>query len=393
MTELEPHRAASPALPEMTREEAEDWTTKVKNTLVRLHEVVTDLHDRKAHKALGFATWDEYVQQEFGMSPQRSYQLLMQGRVTAEIQSVITTGVVISEAEARDIKGNVPAVIEVAKALVEAGQQEGQAIEEAVAQVRRDRKAAKLAAKQAEAQRKQDIADRLAASAVKTLPNTDLYDVLPATGYPLDRWSPIAYVAEALADGQSRSLSELAFGYSHPNSSDLIRVKFYELAHGDKVKAREFEHDDITPKAWLLGKALAAFGPQVAEDEHGQWRLTVPFEDLRNNGEPLVRERDTVDPPGVEEMRRRLSGEDEPPPVSEEPAPRIEPMNLTEQSIVIESPRVVASEAWSFETLKSYIYACPDLESFAFLEAHLEPILKAAKHRLREAALRAQLQG
>ena len=52
--------------------------------------LITEAHDRAAHFALGYESWDDYVRAEFKMSPSRSYQLLDTGHV---MRAMATSGV------------------------------------------------------------------------------------------------------------------------------------------------------------------------------------------------------------------------------------------------------------------------------------------------------------
>lgn len=65
----------------MDEVEARRITDAIKGTTVRLWLLVTEAHDRKAHLALGYETWADYVKAEFKMSESRSYQFLDTGHV------------------------------------------------------------------------------------------------------------------------------------------------------------------------------------------------------------------------------------------------------------------------------------------------------------------------
>lgn len=127
----------TPALPDYQPDEARARTDQVKHAFDKLYAILLELHDREAHRALGYDTWAGYVEAEFGMAPSRSYQLLTQGRVVAEIESAMSTNVEISEAAVRDIKDDVDEVIRRAKDLVHQGSAPGAAIEAVVVEVRR----------------------------------------------------------------------------------------------------------------------------------------------------------------------------------------------------------------------------------------------------------------
>ena len=61
--------------------EARTLTTQIQRTSTRLWLLVTEAHDRKAHLALGYETWADYVKAELNMSESRSYQFLDTGHV------------------------------------------------------------------------------------------------------------------------------------------------------------------------------------------------------------------------------------------------------------------------------------------------------------------------
>ena len=71
--------------PALTQDEARMLTTEIQRTSVRLWLLVSEAHDRAAHFALGYDSWDDYVRAEFKMSPSRSYQLLDTGHVMREL--------------------------------------------------------------------------------------------------------------------------------------------------------------------------------------------------------------------------------------------------------------------------------------------------------------------
>lgn len=62
-------------------EQARALTTQIQRTSARLWLLVTEAHDRKAHIALGYETWADYVKAELSMSESRSYQFLDTGHV------------------------------------------------------------------------------------------------------------------------------------------------------------------------------------------------------------------------------------------------------------------------------------------------------------------------
>ena len=67
--------------PAFEEHEARILTTEIQRTEVRLWLLVTEAHDRKAHAALGYESWEDYVRAELRISPSRSYQLIDTGHV------------------------------------------------------------------------------------------------------------------------------------------------------------------------------------------------------------------------------------------------------------------------------------------------------------------------
>ena len=70
---------------DFTEDEAQLITKEIQRTSVKLWVLVTEAHDRKAHVAMGYPSWDDYVRAELEMSPSRSYQMLDTGHVMREV--------------------------------------------------------------------------------------------------------------------------------------------------------------------------------------------------------------------------------------------------------------------------------------------------------------------
>lgn len=111
--------------PALTQDEARMLTTEIQRTTVRLWLLVTEAHDRAAHFALGYDSWDDYVRAEFKMSPSRSYQLLDTGHV---MRAIAASGVDIDHMSppptrvVTRVKGRLPEVRKAARAAVKAGE-------------------------------------------------------------------------------------------------------------------------------------------------------------------------------------------------------------------------------------------------------------------------------
>lgn len=105
---------------ELTKLEAEQVTAKIKAYAKVAWLLLFEAHKRQAHKAMGYATWADYVEAEFDMSRSRSYQLISQARVVYEISEVVSTTVDINERQARDLAPHLDEAKAAAKAAVDA---------------------------------------------------------------------------------------------------------------------------------------------------------------------------------------------------------------------------------------------------------------------------------
>lgn len=105
----------------MNAEEAQELTIAIKSTSTALYILLARAHEGKAYKALGYDTWKEYVQSEFDISPQRSYQLLDQHKVISALEEAAPEGTVVklTEAEARSIKKELPRITDEIKSATE----------------------------------------------------------------------------------------------------------------------------------------------------------------------------------------------------------------------------------------------------------------------------------
>lgn len=99
---------------EMTEDEATEITTAIRSTITATYVLLHRAHEGKAYKALGYDTWKDYISEEFDFSVQRSYQLLDLAKTVEIIESVSPEGTDISltEAQARDIKRELPKITE-----------------------------------------------------------------------------------------------------------------------------------------------------------------------------------------------------------------------------------------------------------------------------------------
>lgn len=95
----------------ISKEHAQELTSRIKSAANDLWQLLTEAHEKKAYKALGYSTWAEYVKSEFDMSRGHSYRLLNQGAVIKELGKMSPMGD-ISERDARKIKPHIAEIKE-----------------------------------------------------------------------------------------------------------------------------------------------------------------------------------------------------------------------------------------------------------------------------------------
>lgn len=103
-------RDLEPADGELSEAKARELTNAIKAAAEATYVLLARAHQGKAYKALGYATWADYVTQEFEISTQRSYQLLNLSKTIEAIEAAAPEGteVKLTEAQARDIKRELP---------------------------------------------------------------------------------------------------------------------------------------------------------------------------------------------------------------------------------------------------------------------------------------------
>ena len=101
----------------MTKAAAEEVTEAIKSYATATWVLVKRAHDGKAWKSLGYSTWADYVKTEFDMSTSRSYQLINQAKVIAALEDAAPSGtkLLLTEAQTRDIKQQLPRITEKVK--------------------------------------------------------------------------------------------------------------------------------------------------------------------------------------------------------------------------------------------------------------------------------------
>lgn len=96
----------------MSRDAAKKLTEEIRSTASATYVLVKRAYDYKAWLALGYSSWSDYVTKEFSISKSRSYQLINQAKVLDEISSAAPEGteVMITEAQARDVRDALPKI-------------------------------------------------------------------------------------------------------------------------------------------------------------------------------------------------------------------------------------------------------------------------------------------
>jgi hypothetical protein len=84
--ELVAARAAGGRGQPLTEACARALTERIRNATQHVCLLLREAHEGRAWSALGYRTWEQYVKREFNLSRSRSYELLDQGRVIAELQ-------------------------------------------------------------------------------------------------------------------------------------------------------------------------------------------------------------------------------------------------------------------------------------------------------------------
>lgn len=120
----------------MPEDEARELTERIKSNASDLAELVKRAKEGRAFLALGYATWDAYLDAELHITRQRAWQLLSATEVREELEEAASTAVDITERAARDIKGQVAEVAAEVREAVDNGAEPQEAVEKAVAKRR-----------------------------------------------------------------------------------------------------------------------------------------------------------------------------------------------------------------------------------------------------------------
>lgn len=94
--------------PELNETEAREITNKIRTTTNVLYLLIARAHAGKAHVALGYSSFENYIKEEFNYSKSYAYKLLNQANVINAIEAVSPEGtqVYVSDATARGLKAS-----------------------------------------------------------------------------------------------------------------------------------------------------------------------------------------------------------------------------------------------------------------------------------------------
>lgn len=82
---LAPVETTEVEAPGLTMQQAKRLTERIRNGMEAVGMMLLEAYDKRAHQALGYDTWETYVDVEFRMSRQESYKQIDKGRVIAGI--------------------------------------------------------------------------------------------------------------------------------------------------------------------------------------------------------------------------------------------------------------------------------------------------------------------
>jgi len=213
---------------DLTKQEAKALTDRIRDSIEKTYELVLRAYERKAWKALGYKTWEAYVQTEFDMSRRHSYRLLDQGRVIRAIEEAagenVTHVAQITAREVAAVKDDIPAVVEEAKARADEGEDPALVVKEIAA----ERLAEKIKAKSDAAPviQGETVKPKAGPKATQTL-----YNGLPAE----DRIAELEAEVAAL-EGDNAALTAKLKTYQH---LDLMYRDWTEGGWDQVVTAKE----------------------------------------------------------------------------------------------------------------------------------------------------------
>lgn len=97
---------------EFSSSRAREVTEAIKYAATATYALIYEAYQYKAHKALGYSNWGDYVKEEFQMSKSRSYQLISQAESIKQIEEAApeSTNFRLTEAQVRDLKSELPRI-------------------------------------------------------------------------------------------------------------------------------------------------------------------------------------------------------------------------------------------------------------------------------------------
>lgn len=95
--------------PGLTMQQAKRLTERIRNGMEAVGLMLLEAYDKRAHQALGYDTWETYVDVEFRMSRQESYKQIDKGRVVQAIAN--ETGVTQAKEAAQFLSVRAAAVL------------------------------------------------------------------------------------------------------------------------------------------------------------------------------------------------------------------------------------------------------------------------------------------
>lgn len=218
---------------DLTKQEAKALTDRIRDSIEKTYELVLRAYERKAWKALGYKTWEAYVQTEFDMSRRRSYQLLDQGRVIRAIEEAVGENVQhvaqITAREVAAVKDDIPAVVEEAKARADEGEDPALVVKEIAAERLAEKSKSKSDA--APVTGNASAQDRPARPKAESKAAQTLYNGLPAE----DRIAELEAEVAAL-EGDNATLTARLKTYQH---LDLMYRDWTEGGWDKVVGAKE----------------------------------------------------------------------------------------------------------------------------------------------------------
>ncbi len=130
---------------ELSEGKARELTDAIRAAATATYVLLAQAHEGKAHKALGYETWADYVRAEFDISSSRSYQLLDLSKAVKLLEEASPDGTVVrlTEAQARDIKRELPKITEQVRAETEGleAEEAGDTVERIIEDIREQKRA------------------------------------------------------------------------------------------------------------------------------------------------------------------------------------------------------------------------------------------------------------